>query len=237
MPPKKNVRSRFPATRIKKIMRLDEEVGKVAQATPIVISKAVEMFLETVVSEMCKETQRRNAKKAMPGHLKTTIMTQDRFDFLRPKVAALPDAVDEAAEPAENEPGRKKKRSAAPGNGAGAGSKPRKKKDADAAGLAKPVRKLKKKGKEDESDEYDISDDEPHQSQQLSLPPPPPPPLPLPLHPPLYAQGPDAYVEHQMMQLPSHILASTNIPLIIPQHRTHDDDAGDDYDYDDEIEG
>jgi len=36
---KKKLQTRFPATRIKKIMQTDEEVGKIAMAVPLLVCK------------------------------------------------------------------------------------------------------------------------------------------------------------------------------------------------------
>jgi hypothetical protein len=71
--------------RIKKIMQKDEEVGKVAQATPIVIctslrsfsqqfiklcpAKALELFLQLVVDEAARVTTTRGSKKVEAYHL------------------------------------------------------------------------------------------------------------------------------------------------------------------------
>lgn len=66
-------------------MQKDDDVGKVAQATPIVIclsflnhprqqshfhvAKALELFLSNMVNEACKVTLARNAKRVEPYHL------------------------------------------------------------------------------------------------------------------------------------------------------------------------
>ncbi|TDG40091.1 hypothetical protein AWZ03_013486 [Drosophila navojoa] len=44
---KKKYNARFPAGRIKKIMQSDEEIGKVAQAVPVIISRTLELFVES----------------------------------------------------------------------------------------------------------------------------------------------------------------------------------------------
>ncbi|TPX63318.1 hypothetical protein SpCBS45565_g06685 [Spizellomyces sp. 'palustris'] len=87
----KRYKTKFPVARIKKIMRLDEEVGKVAQATPILISKALELFMQSLIDEACKEARGRSAKKLTTVHLKRTIMDVEKFDFLRDLVEGLPD--------------------------------------------------------------------------------------------------------------------------------------------------
>ncbi|KAI7865378.1 histone-fold-containing protein [Spinellus fusiger] len=88
---KKKYKTKFPVARIKKIMQLDEDVGKVAQATPILISKALELFMQSLIDQACQETRIRNAKRLSAVHLKKTIETVDQFDFLKDVVANVPD--------------------------------------------------------------------------------------------------------------------------------------------------
>ncbi|KAH0835622.1 histone-fold-containing protein [Lanmaoa asiatica] len=127
--------------RIKKIMQKDEEVGKVAQATPVVISKALELFLAMIVEEASKVTLERGAKKVEAYHLKHAVDTTEMLDFLKEIVESVPDpsaggTIDLEAEAAE---GSKRKRGKAKKNGApttsGEQKKRRKRKvDADANG-------------------------------------------------------------------------------------------------------
>ncbi|XP_066152371.1 nuclear transcription factor Y subunit gamma [Euwallacea fornicatus] len=89
---KKKYNARFPAGRIKKIMQTDEEVGKVAQAVPVIISKALEMFIESLLKKSSEITQNRNAKTLTPSHMKQCILSESRFDFLKDLVKNIPDA-------------------------------------------------------------------------------------------------------------------------------------------------
>lgn len=50
-------------------MQQDEEVGKVAIATPIVVSKAVEMFMQALITAACFEAQSCNSQRVLPQHL------------------------------------------------------------------------------------------------------------------------------------------------------------------------
>lgn len=65
-------------------MQVDEEVGKVAQTTPIVIcaltsrptaalayalAKSLELFMQQLIDETVKETRNRGAKKITAYHL------------------------------------------------------------------------------------------------------------------------------------------------------------------------
>ncbi|KAF7282819.1 hypothetical protein GWI33_001957 [Rhynchophorus ferrugineus] len=89
---KKKYNARFAAGRIKKIMQTDEEVGKVAQAVPVIISKALEMFIESLLKKSTQITQSRNAKTLTPSHMKQCILSESRFDFLKDLVKNVPDA-------------------------------------------------------------------------------------------------------------------------------------------------
>ncbi|XP_015272356.1 PREDICTED: dr1-associated corepressor isoform X2 [Gekko japonicus] len=66
---KKKYNARFPPARIKKIMQTDEEIGKVAAAVPVIISRALELFLESLLKKACHVTQSRNAKTMTTSHL------------------------------------------------------------------------------------------------------------------------------------------------------------------------
>jgi len=104
--PTKSKHTKFPVARIKKIMQKDDEVGKVAQATPVVISKALELFLSNVVEEAYKVTISRNASRVEPHHLKHAILNTPLLDFLKDLVEAVPDpsnggTIDESERPSK----------------------------------------------------------------------------------------------------------------------------------------
>jgi len=90
----KSRQTRFPVARIKKIMQKDDEVGKVAQATPVLISKALEIFMQKLVDEAARQAQSKGSRKVAAYHLKRTIEAIDMFDFLKDLVAAVPDPGD-----------------------------------------------------------------------------------------------------------------------------------------------
>jgi len=66
---KKKYKTRFPMARIKKIMQTDEDVGKISQATPILISKAVELFMQDLILNSVKVTTSKNAKTLSVAHV------------------------------------------------------------------------------------------------------------------------------------------------------------------------
>ncbi|KAK3593429.1 hypothetical protein CHS0354_020190 [Potamilus streckersoni] len=88
---KKKFNSRFPPARIKKIMQTDDDVGKVATAVPVIISRALELFIESLILKTNEITQAKNAKTLSCTHIKQTIHSEKKFDFLRDLVANVPD--------------------------------------------------------------------------------------------------------------------------------------------------
>jgi len=88
---KKKYNARFPPARIKKIMQSDEEVGKVAAPVPVIISRALELFAETLLGRAKAVTAHRGARTLTPSHLKFCIQSESRFDFLKELVSTVPD--------------------------------------------------------------------------------------------------------------------------------------------------
>ncbi|TRY72178.1 hypothetical protein TCAL_11298 [Tigriopus californicus] len=72
-------------------MQSDEEVGKVAAAVPVIISRALELFVETLLKRMDATMTERGARTMTPGHLKLCIHSEPRFDFLKDLVLDVPD--------------------------------------------------------------------------------------------------------------------------------------------------
>ena len=121
MPSKKKFNARFAPARIKKIMQSDEEVGKVSAAVPVIISKALEMFLSSLLDQADTLTRERGAKTLTLQHLKTCIQSDRRYDFLSDLVSKIPDLGVEEEE-GEEVP-RKKRRPTYPDtNGGGEAS-------------------------------------------------------------------------------------------------------------------
>ena len=91
MPTKKKYNARFPPARIKKIMQTDEDIGKVAAPVPIILSKALEIFMQSLLETASKNTQARHAKTMSTAHLKQCITSESQFDFLKELVENIPD--------------------------------------------------------------------------------------------------------------------------------------------------
>uniref|UniRef100_A0A8C4NDY3 DR1 associated protein 1 n=1 Tax=Eptatretus burgeri TaxID=7764 RepID=A0A8C4NDY3_EPTBU len=54
-------------------------------------ARALELFLESLLTKTCQVTQSRNAKTMTTSHLKQCIESEQQYDFLKDLVAGLPD--------------------------------------------------------------------------------------------------------------------------------------------------
>lgn len=64
-------------------MQADEEVGKVAQQTPIAVGKALEMFMIALVTKSAEVAREKNSKRVSAQMLKQVVESDDQWDFLR----------------------------------------------------------------------------------------------------------------------------------------------------------
>ncbi|KAF2270027.1 DNA polymerase epsilon subunit C, partial [Lojkania enalia] len=101
------ISTKFPVARIKRIMQADDDVGKVAQVTPVVVSKALELFMISLVTKAAAEAKARNSKRVATTHLKQAVTKDEQFDFLSEIVGKIADAP--AAQKEEDGEGRKRK--------------------------------------------------------------------------------------------------------------------------------
>lgn len=85
------VKTKFPVARIKRIMQADEDVGKVAQLTPIAVSKALELFMISLVTKAANEAKDRSSKRVTAAHLKGAIAKDEVLDFLADIISKVPD--------------------------------------------------------------------------------------------------------------------------------------------------
>ncbi|XP_020254635.1 DNA polymerase epsilon subunit C-like isoform X2 [Asparagus officinalis] len=88
---RKKLDTRFPASRIKKIMQADEDVGKIAMATPVLVSKALELFLQDLCDRTYDITLQKGVKTMGSLHLKQCVHSFNVFDFLKDIVSKVPD--------------------------------------------------------------------------------------------------------------------------------------------------
>ncbi|MBA0571625.1 hypothetical protein Golob_002008 [Gossypium lobatum] len=72
-------------------MQADEDVGKIALAVPVLVSKALELFLQDLCDRTYEITLQRGAKTMNSLHLKHCVQSYNVFDFLREIVSRVPD--------------------------------------------------------------------------------------------------------------------------------------------------
>ena len=62
------------------MFKSDEEIGKVAAAVPVLISRAIEMFMVRLLRDAEQQIVQRNARTLTPQHIKQAINShQVRF--------------------------------------------------------------------------------------------------------------------------------------------------------------
>ncbi|XP_026151690.1 dr1-associated corepressor homolog isoform X3 [Mastacembelus armatus] len=69
--------------RIKKIMQKDTEVGRIAMAVPVIISRALEMFLKSLLTKTCLITKSKPSNVMSVAHVKQCIESEKLFHFLK----------------------------------------------------------------------------------------------------------------------------------------------------------
>ncbi|KAL9062878.1 MAG: hypothetical protein Q9157_008565 [Trypethelium eluteriae] len=140
-----DVKTKFPVARIKRIMQADEDVGKVAQVTPVVvcecshllsspfldlltetwntdvhvpIAKALELFMIALVTKSANFAKSSNSKRVTAAHLKQAVTADEQFDFLGEIVSKVADtpAKSEGAEDEDGE-AKPKRKGRGPGKG------------------------------------------------------------------------------------------------------------------------
>jgi histone H3/H4 len=116
------------AARIKRMMQRDEDVGKIANGAPVVLARAMELFVKQLTTTTCDVAVLHGAKTIQATHLKGAIaMVPEAFDFLSDvveTVADLPPPPDLNAMEAELK--EKEMDDGANGGGGGAGGKRKK---------------------------------------------------------------------------------------------------------------
>eukprot|EP00092_Neocalanus_flemingeri_P027097 GFUD01029384.1.p1 GENE.GFUD01029384.1~~GFUD01029384.1.p1 ORF type:complete len:215 (-),score=73.54 GFUD01029384.1:40-684(-) len=86
---KRHPNSRFPPSHIKRMMQQDEDIGKVAQAVPAMLARALELFSSMLVQQAGTVTKERNAKTLTQEHVVVAIKEDSRLDFLLPLVEGM----------------------------------------------------------------------------------------------------------------------------------------------------
>jgi len=68
--------------RIKRLMQKDEEVGKLSATVPVIAARALEQFLEELITKTASITTSLQAKTLTPEHIRQHIYNDPRLSFL-----------------------------------------------------------------------------------------------------------------------------------------------------------
>ena len=79
---KRNPSARFSSAHIKKMMQVDEDIGKMSHAVPAMVGKAVELFSTILVQKAGNVTKQKGAKTLTQEHVAAVIKEDPRLDFL-----------------------------------------------------------------------------------------------------------------------------------------------------------
>jgi hypothetical protein len=93
------MKSVFPKGRIKALMRLDDDMGQIAVDVPLIVSKAIELFIEELVQASLEVSETRGGAMLLPGHIKTCVLASERYDFLKDIVEGAPDLPESSGTP------------------------------------------------------------------------------------------------------------------------------------------
>ena len=84
----------LPLNRIKRIMQSNKEIGKIKASTPLVIAKALELFIADITASASQIAIKNGDSKVAPGHVRAVIDgkgAQQYFAFLKEAVSKVPD--------------------------------------------------------------------------------------------------------------------------------------------------
>lgn len=85
------IKTHFPPAKVKKIMQTDEDIGKVSQATPVIAGRSLEFFIALLVKRSSDTAKEMGCKRISGEVMKETILTDEKFDFLRENVCGETD--------------------------------------------------------------------------------------------------------------------------------------------------
>jgi histone H3/H4 len=100
------IRTKFPVARIKRIMQADEEVGKVAQVTPVAVSKALELFMISLVQGAARVAREKGGKRVTAQCLKRVVEADEQFDFLSEIVGRVQDVQEDKGDKGQDGQGK-----------------------------------------------------------------------------------------------------------------------------------
>ncbi|KAI5148993.1 Dr1-associated corepressor [Enteropsectra breve] len=78
-------KTRFPISRIKKLMQQNEDIGKTTGTVPVVLSKAVELFAIEFIGLLAEDAIKNDAQRVQDVQIKNVITGgESKYKFLAP---------------------------------------------------------------------------------------------------------------------------------------------------------
>lgn len=79
----KKRKTRFPISRVKKLIQQNEDIGKTSVTVPVVLSKAIELFFGEIIEKMTAKAKDRKSNKIQISDFKSVIEEeQQKYSFL-----------------------------------------------------------------------------------------------------------------------------------------------------------
>ncbi|KAI5169362.1 Dr1-associated corepressor [Pancytospora epiphaga] len=80
----KKKKTRFPISRIKKLIQLNEDVGKTTTTVPVILSRAIELFLGELLEKTTKMAEKQEVNKIQLSHLQEVVKNEPGlYEFLK----------------------------------------------------------------------------------------------------------------------------------------------------------
>lgn len=80
----KKRKTRFPISRVKKLMQQNEDIGKTSVTVPVVLSKSIELFFTQIIEQMIEKAKIRKSNKIQNQDFKSAVEDDSaRYGFLK----------------------------------------------------------------------------------------------------------------------------------------------------------
>uniref|UniRef100_A0A1B6I3Z1 Transcription factor CBF/NF-Y/archaeal histone domain-containing protein n=1 Tax=Homalodisca liturata TaxID=320908 RepID=A0A1B6I3Z1_9HEMI len=80
----KKKKTRFPISRIKKLMQMNEDVGKTTTTVPVILSRAIELFLGEILEKTVGVAEDQGAAKIQLSHFHEVVeKNPSLYEFLK----------------------------------------------------------------------------------------------------------------------------------------------------------
>ena len=82
----KKKKTRFPISRIKKVIQSNEDVGKTTLTVPVVLSKSIELFMEDILKKLLIKAQKNKSNRINIQYFNDLIKEEDNlYSFIKPE--------------------------------------------------------------------------------------------------------------------------------------------------------